>query len=74
MKSSRTWLFALGGIFVCVLFAAVILFLIAYASPGGAPPRPLVKIKGTLPEGSGVAGQPVVVFGNASDPTGIVSV
>lgn len=74
MKSARAWLFALGAIFVCVLFVAAVFTYAAYASPGGAPPRPLVRITGTFPDGSTVAGRPVVVFGEASDPSGIAGV
>jgi hypothetical protein len=74
MRIARPWLFALGALFVCVLFLGAILVYAVSASPGGAPPRPLVKITGTLPDGHAVAGQPVVIFIEASDPTGIARI
>jgi hypothetical protein len=74
MQGTRTWLFVLGAIFLCVLLVGVVLVYSAYAAPGGAPPRPLVTITGTLPQGTAIAGQPVTIFGEASDPSGIAGV
>ena len=74
MKNARSWLLALGALLACGLFLVGILLFAAYASPGGAQPRPLVKITGTLPDGAAVAGQPVVVFAEASDLAGIASI
>ena len=74
MKSARAWLFALGAIVLCVLLVAIIGLFVAYAAPRAAPVKPLVTITSTVPEGSAVAGHPVVVFGQATDPGGIAGI
>jgi len=74
MKKSR-WFLAL------ILFGAgvilMILLLISYAYITGnrtVPTYPHVNINSTFPDQAGVINQPVVVFGEASDPDGIESV
>jgi hypothetical protein len=66
--------YALGVIVVCALIAAAILVYTVYASGSRAAAPPRISITQIIPEGSGVAGQPVVVFSEARDEGGIARV
>jgi LysM repeat protein len=73
-RSRGCLLFAVGAIVLCgLLVAAGTIY--AYNTPrsaASAPPQ--VEIKATQPEGLAVARQPVVVFAEARDSTGITRV
>jgi len=75
MKNKRRWLlFLAGAILLCLLFAGLALVYANYSAIQAVPTRPLVNITGVVPEGSALANQAVVVFGEAKDPDGIENV
>ena len=72
MKNLR-WLFflLLAGVGCIGLFGLLLLYA-NYASNQAVPTFPRVTISTTIPEEMGVVNQPVIVFGEASDPDGII--
>ena len=73
-RRSNRWLYGLGGLFVCMVLAALLFFYLDYTTNKAMPTIPLVRITETYPESPVAADQSVVVFGQASDPDGIAEV
>jgi hypothetical protein len=76
MRAPRNRLvsFISAAIFIGICLAGAFLAYVFYAAGTAVPTRPLVGISETIPASPAVAGQPVVVFAQASDPDGIVEV
>jgi hypothetical protein len=75
MKNPRNWfVYFFGSFLVCGLITGVIFLYAAYAANEATPTRPLIMISETIPDNTGIAGQPLVVFARASDPEGIAQV
>jgi hypothetical protein len=75
MRAPQNWFVYLTGVtFAGVCFAGAVFAYVLYAANATAPTRPVVTISETIPANAGVAGQPVVVFAQASDPDGIAEV
>lgn len=74
MMKKYIWLFAGGGIMLCGFLTLLTFIFLDYTTSRAMPTIPLVLITDTYPEGAASADQPVVVFGQASDPDGITEV
>src|SRR5687767_6846299 len=75
MRAARSWVGCLvGAVLIGFLLAGAIFVYAAYVAGAAVPTRPLVTISETIPASAGVAGQPLVVFGQADDPDGIAEV
>lgn len=73
MKSIKRVFLLLFGVLGCILFVGLLFMYANYAFSPAEHTFPRVVIDKTFPEGSGVVNQPVIVFGQASDPDGIAS-
>lgn len=73
MKNSKRFFFLLFAGVACIVLFGLLLLYVNYASGRAVPTFPRVTIDATIPEGAGVVNQPVIVFGEASDPDGIGS-
>src|SRR5688500_11327871 len=75
MKAGRNWVgCSIIAVMVCFLLAGAIFVYAAYAADAAVPTRPLVTRFETIPALTGIASQPLVVFGRADDPDGIAEV
>src|SRR5688572_10198482 len=76
MQAPRNWFVSLitGGIFIGICLAGAFFAYVLYTAGNATPTRPLVSISETIPAGTAVAGQAVVVFAQSSDPDGIAEV
>ena len=66
----RLFLVAFAGL-GCIVLLGLLLLYVGYASSQAVPTFPRVTITSTFPQAAGVVNQPVLVFGEASDPDGI---
>lgn len=73
MKNSKRFYFQIFAGVACIVLFGLLLLYVNYASGQAMPTFPRVTIDTTIPEGTGVVHQPVIVFGEASDPDGIES-
>ncbi len=75
MINKRRWVLYLVGVILFGLLIAILgLVYINFVAKQAVPSRPLVRITSVLPDGIAVAGQTVVVFGEAMNQDGIENV
>ena len=73
MKNTKRFYIPLFAGMACIVLFGLLLLYVNYTSGRAMPTFPRVTIDATIPEGTGVVNQPVIVFGEASDPDGIES-
>ena len=66
----RLFILAFAGL-GCIVLLGLLLLYVGYAGSQAVPTFPRITISSTFPETAGVVNQPVLVFGEASDPDGI---
>lgn len=73
MKNAKRFYVLLFAGMVCIVMFCLLSVYVYYISGRAVPTFPRVTINTTIPEVAGVVNQPVMVFGQASDPDGIES-
>ncbi len=73
MKNMQRLFLVLFAGLACIVMFGLLLLYVNYISSRALPTFPRVTINTTVPEAAGVVNQPVIVFGEASDPDGIAS-
>ena len=73
MKNMQRFIYVLFAGLACIVLFGLLFLYVNYASGRSVPTFPRVTIDTTIPEEMGVVNQPVIVFGEASDPDGIES-
>jgi hypothetical protein len=73
MKNAKRFFVLLFAGMACIVMFGLLLLYVNYISGRAIPTFPRITIDTTIPEGTGVVNQSVIVFGEASDPDGIES-